>query len=41
VLCGTPFAQVVFDYFELQTEWLFSEGEYINTEGSKVIVAKV
>ena len=44
VLAGVPFAQAVFDLFDLEVEWKFEEGTYIDIENvpnKKVIVATV
>lgn len=44
VLAGVPYAQAVFDYFELEVNWLFPEGSFIDIETStskKIITAIV
>lgn len=42
VLSGVPFANVVLDYYGLTVNWQFSEGTYLEVEGSgKVVVAVV
>jgi nicotinate-nucleotide pyrophosphorylase (carboxylating) len=44
VLAGVPFAQAVFDLFDLEVEWLYEEGTFIDIEkvpGRKVVVANV
>lgn len=44
VLAGVPFAQAVFDYLDLEVDWLVSEGTFIDVETSpkrKVVVAVV
>ena len=44
VLAGVPYAQAVFEYFDLDVEWKFDEGVFIDIDSSpnkKVIVAIV
>lgn len=44
MLCGVPFAQEVFNQCELQVEWLFKEGSFLEpskNDSGKIVVAKI
>jgi nicotinate-nucleotide pyrophosphorylase (carboxylating) len=41
VLAGLPFAQAVFEFLNLECEWLYEEGTYIDVNNSEISKVKV
>jgi nicotinate-nucleotide pyrophosphorylase (carboxylating) len=42
IICGIPFLQEVYNQCEVEVEWLYKEGEFIDPKkGEKIIIAKL